>query len=317
MRYTLFGESHGPAIGVTLTGLPSGLELDMEFIRREMQRRAPGASALSTPRREPDAVRIVSGVFHNKTTGTPLCALIENQDTRSADYERSQNLPRPGHADYTGHVRYQGYNDFRGGGHFSGRLTAPMVFAGALAKLVLARQGLVIAAHIRDIAGIPDTETDAAEPDVAALRQVAGKPFPVLDNAQGRRMQEAILAAKADGDSVGGSIRCYVLGLRPGLGGPDLDESLEGILARHLFAVPAVKGIEFGDGFGLAALRGSQANDPFHMSPDGSIRTRTNRNGGINGGISNGMPLVFAVVIKPTPSIALPQQSVDLTSGLK
>ena len=315
MRYTLFGESHGPAIGIVLQGVPSGLVLDMDFIDAEMARRAPGASPLSTSRKEADCVEILSGVFEGRTTGTPLCALIRNTDARSRDYESTRWLPRPGHADFTAHLRYKGFEDYRGGGHFSGRLTAPLVFAGAVAKQALRERGIEVLARIRQIERVEDAPLDLAGPDLAALREAGKKPFAVVNDERGKAMQEAILKAKAEGDSVGGVIECFVLGLPAGVGGPDFDENLEGLIARHIFAIPAVKGIEFGAGFGLAAMRGSQANDAFIPGPDGLPLTRTNHSGGINGGIANGMPLVFRTAVRPTPSIAKEQDTVDMRTG--
>jgi len=315
MRYSLFGESHGPCIGIVLEDLPAGLELDMDFIAGEMARRAPGRSAVSTLRKEADAPRIVSGLFAGRTTGAPLCAVIDNTDAHSRSYEDIRWLARPGHADYTAHIRYAGCNDYRGGGHFSGRLTAPLVFAGAVAKQLLRKNGVDVFAHIRELAGICDTAVDSAKPNLAALAAVAGKPFPTLDDARGAAMREAILAARSDGDSVGGIIECVVSGLPAGFGGPDLHDTAEGIFAQRLFAIPAVKGVEFGAGFGFARLRGSQANDIFLPGEKERAHTRTNNNGGINGGISNGMPLTFSVVIKPTPSIQQPQKTIDLRTG--
>lgn len=285
MRHIIFGESHGPAIGVTLEGVPAGIPLDMEFIRGEMARRAPGRSPLATTRREKDEVRILSGVFEGKTTGTPLCAIIENTDTRSGDYAKLRELPRPGHADYTGIVRYGGYNDYRGGGHFSGRITAPLVFAGALAKLILRTRNVTISAEVCRMAGVDD-------------------PTP-------EQQEAVILAAKAEGDSVGGAVRCTVTGLPAGLGAPDYGENTEGIFAQQMFAIPAVKAVSFGAGFGFADLRGSQANDPFYLD-GGAVHTRTNHAGGVNGGITNGMPLVCQVAFRPTPSISREQDTVDL-----
>ena len=285
MTYTIFGESHGPAIGVVLEGVPSGVEMDLDFIRAELQRRAPGKSALTTARKEADEPEILSGVFEGKTTGTPLCAVIRNTDTRSGDYARLKNLPRPSHADYAGAVRYGGFNDYRGGGHFSGRLTAPLVFAGALAKLILREKGVSITSTISILEGTPD-------------------PSP-------EEIEEIILAARKAGDSVGGAISCTVSGIDAGFGAPDFGCNAEGIFAQHLFAVPAVKGIAFGAGFGFSCMRGSEANDPFYME-EGRVRTRTNASGGINGGITNGMPIVFEVAIRPTPSIAMEQDTVDL-----
>ena len=288
MRYMIFGESHGTAIGVVLEGVPAGLALDLDFIRAELARRAPGQSAMTTARKEKDEPEILSGVFEGKTTGTPLCAVIFNTDTRSKDYAKLKDLPRPGHADYAGFVRYHGCNDYRGGGHFSGRLTAPLVFAGAVAKLALRQRGVAVAAHISNVAGIAD-------------------PTP-------EEMETAILAAKADRDSVGGRIRCAVTGLPAGLGAPDFGCNVEGIFSQYLFAVPAVKAVGFGLGTGFAALRGSQANDAFYMDGD-TVRTRTNHTGGVNGGITNGMPVEFEVTIRPTPSIARSQDTVDLSAG--
>jgi len=314
MEYTIFGESHGPAIGVTLTGVPAGLELDMEALAFDMDRRATGKNKLSTPRKEADQVEILSGLFEGKTTGTPLTMIIRNTDQHSRDYTQLKVTPRPSHGDYSGSVRYAGCNDYRGGGHFSGRLTAPLVAAGAVAKQLLAQKGIFVGAHIASVAGIADAVPDPTLDQRELLSQVARKSFPVVDDEAGAQMQQAILAAREAGDSVGGSIRCMVCGLKPGMGAPDLDENVEGIFARHLFAVPAVKGLEFGSGFALAGMRGSQANDPFYM--DGTtVRTRTNHAGGVNGGITNGMPVVFTVAIRPTPSISMEQDTVDLTTG--
>ena len=311
MKYVIFGESHGPAIGVTLTGVPAGLELDMDAIAREMARRAPGRSALSTARREDDQPEILSGVVEGKTTGAPLCAVIANTDTRSQDYTRTKDLARPGHADYPARVRYQGYNDYRGGGHFSGRLTAPLVFAGAVAKQILARRGVFVGAHISSVYGISDQLLE----DWDSLRAVADKDFPVLDDQAGEQMRQAILEAKDEQDSVGGAIECAVFGLPAGLGGPDFGENAEGIFSQYLFAVPAVKAVGFGAGAAFALMRGSEANDPLYMDDDGAVRAEQNCAGGINGGITNGMPLVFEVTMRPTPSIARTQFTVDMVKG--
>ena len=311
MKYVIFGESHGPAIGVTLTGVPAGLELDMDAITREMARRAPGRSALSTARREDDQPEILSGVFEGKTTGAPLCAVIANTDTRSQDYTHTKDLARPGHADYPARVRYQGYNDYRGGGHFSGRLTAPLVFAGAVAKQILARRGVFVGAHISSVYGISDQLLE----DWDSLRAVADKDFPVLDDQAGEQMRQAILEAKDEQDSVGGAIECAVFGLPAGLGGPDFGENAEGIFSQYLFAVPAVKAVGFGAGAAFALMRGSEANDPLYMDDDGAVRAEQNCAGGINGGITNGMPLVFEVTMRPTPSIARTQFTVDIVKG--
>ena len=288
MNYTIFGESHGPAIGVTLTGVPAALELDLDFIRSELERRRPGQNALSTARNEADAPEILSGVFEGKTTGTPLCAIIRNTDTRSKDYSQLKICPRPSHGDYAGSVRYQGCNDYRGGGHFSGRLTAPLVFAGAIAKLILRQRGVEVSGRISMVGGVKD-------------------PTP-------EQVEEVVLAAKAEGDSVGGAIACAVTGLSAGYGAPDFGCNVEGIFSQHLFAVPAVKAVAFGAGFDFAHMRGSQANDPFYMD-GGQVKTRTNHAGGVNGGITNGMPVTFEVAIRPTPSISREQDTVNLETG--
>ena len=313
MNYTIFGESHGPAIGVVLEDLPSGVPMDMDFIAAELRRRATGNSPLSTPRKEADQVEVLSGVFEGKTTGTPLCMMIRNGDQHSKDYAAIRYLARPGHADLTGFVRYGGYNDYRGGGHFSGRLTAPLVAAGAVAKLILRKNGVQAAAHIAAVGSVWDTPIDPVHPDMAALTACGQKPFPVLSDTKGEQMQTLILEAKSQLDSIGGVIECAVTGLPMGLGAPDFDRNAETEFARQLFAIPAIKGLEFGDGFGLATLRGSQANDPWTME-GGVPVTTSNHNGGILGGITTGMPLLFRVAVKPTPSIAQPQHTIDMSA---
>ena len=310
MRYVIFGESHGPAIGVVLEGVPPGLELDLDRMARELARRATGKNPWSTARKEADEVQVLSGVFEGKTTGDPLALLIFNGDQHSKDYEALRFTPRPSHADYAGFLRSGGCLDYRGGGHFSGRLTAPLVAAGSVAKQLLERRGVWVGAHISSIYGI----LDAALEDTADLRAVAEKDFPVLDDARGEEMKAAILEAKGDGDSVGGAIECAVTGLPAGLGAPDFGSNVEGLFAQYLFAVPAVKGVDFGAGTAFSLMRGSEANDPFAVQ-DGKIVTKTNHSGGVNGGITNGMPVVFEVTVRPTASIARPQESVDLRTG--
>ena len=307
MRHMIFGESHGPAIGVVLEGVPAGLELDLEAVQRELDRRKPGQDPTATARRESDTVQVLSGVFEGKTTGAPLAMLIPNADQHSQDYEAIRYTPRPGHGDYAGFVKSQGCQDYRGGGHFSGRLTAPLVAAGAVARQLLALRGVRVGAHISSIYGI----TDASLEDAGALEAVAAKPFPVLDDAKGEEMRQAILEAKNEQDSVGGAIECAVFGLPAGLGAPDFGRNVEGIFAQHLFAVPAVKGVEFGAGFAAAALRGSENNDGYTAS-GGEVRTLSNHSGGICGGLTTGMPVVFRAAFKPTPSIARPQRTVAL-----
>ena len=314
MNYTIFGESHGPAIGVVLADVPPGVVLDQALLDRELQRRAPGKNSLSTGRKEADRAEILSGVFEGKTTGTPLCMVIRNGDQHSGDYAAIRDLARPSHGDLPGFVRYQGCNDYRGGGHFSGRLTAPLVAAGAVAKMILRDRGVTAAAHIAAIGGIGDSAVDYAAPDMTALLSCAGKDFPTLSEEAGRQMQAEILRCREEQDSVGGIIECVVTGLPMGLGAPDFDRNAETRFARQLFAVPAVKGLEFGDGFRLAEMRGSAANDPWRHGAAGPV-TETNHNGGILGGITTGMPVVFRVAMKPTPSIARTQNTVNMRTG--
>ncbi len=309
LKIALFGESHGEGIGCVISGLPAGFSIDLEAIDRDMARRAPGNSPLSTTRKEPDQAEILSGVFEGKTTGSALAVLIRNTNTRSQDYQ--PHLPRPGHADYAAQVKYGGFQDYRGGGHFSARVTAPLVWAGSLARQLLAQKGVSLAAHIARIGAVEDTRF--TQPDAAVLEELLRKPFPVLDDAAADKMTAEVLAAKAEADSVGGIIECAAVGLPAGLGEPFFD-SMESKIAHLLFSIPAIKGVEFGDGFGMAQLRGSVANDPFRME-NGRVVTATNRNGGINGGITNGMPLIVRVACKPTPSIGQPQQTVDLLTG--
>lgn len=309
VRYTIFGESHGKGIGITIDGLPPGLEIDLTEVVRELERRAPGKNPLSTARNEKDAFTIWSGFLNGKTTGSPLCAIIENKDQKSADYESLAWKFRPGHADYTGSIKYNHFNDLRGGGHFSGRLTAPLVFAGAIARQLLKQQNIFIGSHIQRISSIAESQFDAVAIDKETLQQLGNQTFPVLDPQLGEHMQECILAAKSAGDSVGGIIEAAVIHLPAGLGEPFFD-SLESTLAHLLFSIPAIKGVEFGSGFSLAQMRGSQANDALY-NQNNHIITSTNHNGGILGGISNGMPLIFRVAIKPTPSISLEQHTVD------
>lgn len=300
---TLFGESHGTGIGAVLDGLAPGIPVDEERIRHQLTLRRP-AGRISTARREADAFELLSGVFEGRTTGTPLTILIPNTDTRSGDYQRG--AMRPGHADYTAHVKYHGFEDYRGGGHFSGRITAALTAAGAIALGALEGRGIRIGTHIARCAGIQDAAFTDTATDTERLNRM---PFAVLDEAKGEQMRKAIEAAAAAGDSVGGVLETVVTGMPAGVGEPWFD-TLESMLAHALFAIPAVKGVEFGDGFALADKRGSEANDALILR-GGRTETRTNRNGGINGGISNGMPILFRCAVKPTPSIALPQDSVN------
>lgn len=310
---TVYGESHGISIGAVLDGLPAGFAVDWDEVRREMERRAPGRNAMSTARKEADAFTVESGFFEGRTTGTPLCARIQNSDQHSKDYSDLSHLMRPGHADYAGHVRYGGFNDYRGGGHFSGRLTAPLVFAGAVAKQMLRERGITVGSHIQSIAGITDEKFSPLGESAEKLDALTRETLPLLDASRENAMRKAIEDAKNDGDSVGGVIEVMAIGLPAGIGDPMFD-SVESSLSHALFSVPAVKGLEFGTGFALAGMRGSEANDAMRYE-DGEIKTLSNHNGGITGGITNGAPLLFRLVVKPTPSISRPQKTVDLATG--
>lgn len=312
IKVSIFGESHGNAIGITIDGLPSGIPLDLEMIEEEMARRAPGKSKLSTARKEKDAPEILSGFFEGKTTGTPLCGIIRNGDTRSKDYGKLKDLMRPGHADYTGNIRYNGSNDYRGGGHFSGRITAPLVFAGAICKQILAQEGIMVGAHVKKIKNIEDDSFDYTNISSELLNQLRKEELPLLNSSKEEPMRKVILDARSDGDSVGGIIECGVIGVKAGLGDPFFD-SVESRLSHLLFSVPAVKGVEFGLGFGITELFGSEANDSFYYEGE-KVKTSTNNNGGILGGITNGMPLVFKVAIKPTPSISKKQSTINIST---
>ena len=313
IKISVFGESHGAGIGVVIDGFPSGVPYDEAFVLREMERRAPGRNKQSTQRKEPDLPVIQSGIYNGKTTGTPICALIQNTNQRSGDYAELAAQPRPGHADYTGMVRYKSCNDPRGGGHFSGRLTAPLVFAGTLCKLWLKMQGVLGGSHNQSIAQIQDMPFDDVDIQTVQLEALRDADYPVNNPRALDAMLAAIEEAREAQDSVGGVIECAAIGLPAGIGSPMLD-TVEGRLASLLFGVPAVKGVEFGAGFAFAALRGSHANDMFYQDGD-MVKTETNNNGGINGGITNGMPLMFRVCIKPTPSISSVQQTLNIRTG--
>lgn len=310
IKMSIYGESHGASIGLVIDGLPPGLALDLAAIEKEMARRAPGKNLLSTQRKESDSFAIQSGFFNGYTTGTPLCAMLKNSDQHSKDYSILKDKMRPGHGDYSGYVRYQGYNDYRGGGHFSGRLTAPLVFMGAVAKQALAGYGVSIGAHILSIADIKEENFNPMGIDDTIIRELQRKEFAVMDDDAGAKMQQKILAAKSELNSVGGVIETIVQHVPAGLGAPYFD-SLESRLSHALFSVPAVKAVEFGDGFALAAMTGAEANDQLHYA-NGRVQALTNHNGGVTGGITNGMPVIFRVGIKPTPSIARSQHTVDV-----
>ncbi len=308
LKMTIFGQSHGAAIGVSLDGIPAGLPVDMDAFGAFLARRAPGNASYATPRKEADAPEILSGIVDGVTVGAPIAAIIRNTNTKSSDYASLKDCPRPGHADYTAQVKYKGFQDSAGGGHFSGRLTAPLCIAGGLCKQWLEGRGIRIGAHIAAIGGISDKPFDPVNPQMDAV----GNIFPVLDVLKGEQMLEAVEQAKKNTDSLGGIIECAVTGLPAGLGEP-MFGGAENRLAQILFGIPAVKGVEFGAGFGVADMTGSQNNDPFAVQ-DGKVVTDTNNCGGILGGITNGMPLIFRIAVKPTPSIGREQKTVKLST---
>ena len=311
LRVSVFGQSHGKAIGVNIDGLPAGEPIDLDALNAFLDRRKPGKSPLSTLRKEADIPVFLSGLENGVTCGAPLCAIIENSDQHSSDYSELADKPRPSHADYTAWVKWGGQADMRGGGHFSGRLTAPLCIAGGIAKQILARRGVYVGAHLASVG----TENDSAFPllpTAALFDEIAAKPFPVLDDRAGERMRNVILDARQNLDSVGGVIECAAIGVPAGLGDPMFD-GIENRLASALFGIPAVKGLEFGLGFGSSRLHGSENNDPFAVE-NGQIVTETNRAGGILGGITTGMPITLRVAVKPTPSISQAQRTVSLSA---
>ena len=310
LKLSIFGQSHGAAIGMTLDGIPAGLKVDFDALQAFLNRRAPGQNDHSTPRKEADVPEFLSGVVDGYTCGAPIAAIIRNTNTRSGDYDNLKDCPRPGHADLTAQLKYGGFQDVAGGGHFSGRLTAPLCIAGGLCKQWLEDMGIRIGAHLSVCAGVEDAPVilDWANPDLDSI----GRDFPVVNLEAGEKMRAAISDAKAAGDSVGGVIECIVTGVPAGLGDP-MFGGMENRIAQIVYGIPAVKGLEFGTGFAGSNMKGSENNDSFTVS-DGQIRTLCNTAGGILGGITNGMPLVFRAAIKPTPSISLPQQSVSLNT---
>lgn len=303
---TLFGESHGEGIGAVIDGLAAGIEVDESFIENQLDLRRP-VGKISTPRVEKDNFKILSGVFEGKTTGTPICIVIPNDNTKSKDYGEIRFKMRPSHADFTANEKYHGFEDYRGGGHFSGRITAGLVAAGAIAINALKKKGIIIGSHISRLGGIADRDFENFNEDINALNQMQ---FAVLDGKKAEEMQDRIMKVRAEGDSVGGVIETAVAGLPAGVGEPWFD-TVESMISHAIFAIPAVKGIEFGAGFSIAEMKGSEANDPFR-AVEGKIVTETNRNGGINGGITNGMPVIFRTAIKPTPTISKEQNTVDI-----
>ncbi len=307
LTLTIFGESHGSSIGAVLDGLTPGLDVDTDYINKLLSLRRPRGS-ISTARREADEFSVVSGVFNGKTTGTPLTILIPNSDTRSSDYEKTQLLARPSHADFTARSKYHGFEDFRGGGHFSGRITAAIVAAAGIILPALEKKGIKIGTHVKKCAGISDR--DFSEDVSKEIDSLYEKIFAVLDDEAGKEMQAAIEEAKKEGNSVGGISETVITGLPAGVGEPMFD-TVEGMLSHALFAVPGVKGVEFGAGFSISDMTGKEANDPFY-SDCGSIKTKTNNSGGINGGITNSMPVIFRCALRPTPTLGIPQNTVDI-----
>ncbi len=314
LKIEVFGQSHAPAIGVVIEGLPAGLEIDFAAVQAFLDRRAPGRNAWSTPRKEADVPEFISGLKGNVTCGTPLCAIIRNTNTRSQDYNNVVTVPRPSHADFAAMQKFGKDYDAAGGGQFSGRMTAPLCIAGAICNGILATKGVTVGSHILSIGRVAEAEFNPVAIDAQTLNALKTKPFATVDDALGQAMIDTVLQAKAEGDSVGGVVECAAVGLPAGVGDTFFD-SLESRLSQVIFAIPAAKGISFGAGFEYAALRGSAANDPFYVAGDGAVQTLTNRHGGILGGITSGMPLTFKVAFKPTPSISKPQQSVDLATN--
>ena len=311
LAISIFGQSHSPAIGVTIDGLPAGKQIDLDALGAFLARRAPGQGPWTTARKEADVPQILCGLSGGYTCGAPLTAIILNKNTQSSDYDNLRDIPRPGHADFTAQVKYRGYQDVAGGGHFSGRLTAPLCIAGGIALQLLAQQGVTVGAHIASIGGVEDDSFDPVGVDAVTLQRLTSMEFPVLKAPAGEAMKACIAQAKAELDSVGGVIECAAVGVRAGLGDPIFD-GMENRIARLVFGIPAVKGLEFGAGFSCAVLRGSEHNDPFYMQGN-AVKTHTNHHGGILGGITSGMPLVFRAAVKPTPSIAQAQKSVSFS----
>lgn len=310
IKLSIFGESHGEAIGCVIDGLPAGIKIDMNAVYKDMQRRAPGKDKTATPRLEKDIPHILSGMLDNITTGAPLAMVIENTNTKSGDYSNLMTVPRPGHSDYPAYVKYGGNNDIRGGGHFSGRLTAPLVFAGSVAKQILSQMGVTIGAHIKQIGSVCDAVSDLNKTDKSLLDTLSSSTFSLIDETKEQAMRDEIEKARLSLDSVGGIIECFAVGLPVGLGG-NMFDTVEGKLASILFGVPAVKGVEFGIGFGFADKRASEVNDQYEIK-NGRVATLSNNNGGVLGGMTDGAPLSVSVAIKPTPSIAKKQKSVNL-----
>lgn len=311
IKVSIFGESHGSAIGAVADNLPAGEYIDFEELLGFLKRRQGGNNKYSTPRKEADVPEIISGIKDGYTTGAPLCVLIKNENTRSGDYK--VDIPRPGHADFTAHTKYNGFCDLRGGGHFSGRLTAPLCAVGGILMQILKRRGIEIVAHLSSVGDVCDERINPLMLDEAVLTKIKKGAFPVISDAAGEKMQDLILSVREEGDSIGGCIECGIYGAQAGIGNPIFD-GIENAVSGAVFALGGVKGIEFGAGFNAAKMKGSQNNDEFYMA-SGIVKTKTNNHGGILGGITSGMPIIFNVALKPTPSISIQQQSISLSKG--
>ena len=312
-KITIFGESHGEAIGVTMEGIRAGERISIDELKSFLERRAPGKSEFSTQRKEADEPIFLSGILENITCGSPITAIIKNNNKKSADYKEIADSPRPSHSDYAAYIKYGGYSDYRGGGHFSGRLTAPLCIAGGICLQLLKNEGITIYSHIKNIHGIKDDDFNSLNPDIKLYETLKKDNFPVLNAMQKEKMQEIIRFANEKGDSVGGIIECMTVGLPTGIGEP-MFEGIENKISEVVFGIPAVKGIEFGNGFECAELFGSENNDSIYTDGE-NIKTKTNNSGGINGGISNSMPVVFRAAIKPTPSIGIEQETISLSQN--
>lgn len=312
-KITIFGESHGMEIGAVIDGVPSGICIDFDEIYFEMKRRSPGSNKISTQRKESDTPRILSGIFNGKTTGAPIAISIKNTNHNSNDYEEIKNLMRPGHADYSAYIKFNGNNDYRGGGHFSGRITAPLVFAGALAKQILSKKEIFVGSHIRSIKNIYDESFSEKDLSKANFDTLKKERLPLVNKNLKSEIENLTISTKENFDSVGGVVECAIIGVEAGVGSPFF-ESIESIISGMVFSIPSVKGIEFGDGFDITKKFGSQANDEmYYKDKTSKVCMNTNHNGGILGGITNGMPIVFKVAVKPTPSIAKKQKTIDIS----
>lgn len=315
-KITVFGESHGSSIGVVIEGLPAGLELNEDRIRLEMNRRRPGTSAVTTSRKEKDKVIIESGYFNHYTTGSALCGRIENTNKKSKDYATLKDIMRPSHSDYPGHIKYKGFQDYRGGGQFSGRLTAPIVFAGAIAKEILAQKGIYVGSHIQSIGAINDRRFSRDDLKVDVFKRLMKEHMPTLDPDKKNHMESEILKYKKENNSIGGVVEGAIINMPVGIGEP-LFDSFESQLSHLMFSIPGVKGVSFGSGFNISQMSGKEANDGYYFDESGKVKTYTNHNGGVLGGLTTGMPVVLQVAFKPTPSIGVQQETINIKENSK